>query len=190
MGGDGGGSGLSSDGLLGEGGRSSGGGTATLTALLGNIVITTLALAALTVATVGVVTVVVVAVVGITSRNDGDSSELTKTHSDEQVLGLSIDGDALSEILHDGVIRDDVLTALALLLLKLEGDSTDGTLRNTLHQMGGETGDLVAKTLRGDKGNLGDDLLVGGEVNSQLGVVLLDDDASGLLNGLSSNATL
>ena len=179
--------GLSSNGLLGESGRFSGGGTATLTTL-GGLVLTTLALATLAVSAV-LITVVAVVMVGI-SGNNGDSSEFSKTHRDEQVLGLGIDGDGLGEILHDGVIGDDVLTALALLLLKLEGDSTDGTLSNTLHQVGGETGDLVAETLRGDLGNLRNDLLVGGEVHSQLGVVLLDDDASGLLDGLSSDATL
>lgn len=179
---------LSSDGLLGESGRSSGGGTATLTTLSGSIVVSTLALAALTVSAV-LIAVAVVVVVSISS-DDGDAGKLSKTHRDEQVLGLSIDGDGLSEILHDGVVGDDVLTALALLLLKLEGDSTNGTLSDTLHQVGSETGNLVAETLGGDLSDLRDDLLVGGEVNSQLGVVLLDDDASGLLNSLSSNATL
>lgn len=187
-GGGGGLGGLSSDSLLGESGRSSGGGTASLTALLGSILVSTLALAALTVTTV-LVTSVVVVMVGISGDN-GDTSELSKTHRDEQILGLRVDADVLGEVLHDGMVRDDVLTALALLLLELEGDSTDGSLGNALHQVGGETGNLVTETLGGDLGNLGDDLLVGGEVNSQLGVVLLDDNASGLLDRLSSNATL
>lgn len=184
-----GGGGLSSDGLLGEGGGGTSGGAASLAALLGNVVLTTLALAALAVTAVGVVAVVVVSVV-ITGGDDGDSGEFSETHRDEQVLGLSIDGDLLSEVLQDRVVGDDVLAALALLLLKLEGDSTNGALRDTLHQVRRETGNLVAQTLRRDLSNLRHDLLVGGEIHSQLSVVLLDDNASGLLDRLRTNATL
>jgi hypothetical protein len=54
-----------------------------------------------------------------------------------------------------------VVLALTLLLLKLEGDTANGSLLDTLHQVGGETGNLVAETLRGDDGNLIADLLVG-----------------------------
>jgi hypothetical protein len=49
--------------------------------------------------------------------------------------------------------------------------------------------DLVAKALAGDDGNLLRDTLVGIEVESEAGVVLLDNEASGLLDGLSANAT-
>jgi len=45
--------------------------------------------------------------------------------------------------------------------LKLEGDTANGSLLNTLHEVSGETGNLVAETLRGDDGNLVADLLVG-----------------------------
>ena len=54
-----------------------------------------------------------------------------------------------------------VVLALALLLLKLEGDTADGSLLDALHEVGGETSDLVAEALRGDDGNLIADLLVG-----------------------------
>jgi hypothetical protein len=43
---------------------------------------------------------------------------------------------------------------------------------------------LVAKTLRGDDGDLIADALVGLEIEGELGVVPLDDDLGGLLNGL------
>lgn len=49
--------------------------------------------------------------------------------------------------------------------------------------------DLVAKTLGGDDGDLIADALVGLEVESQLGVVALDDDLSGPLDGLGTDAT-
>jgi hypothetical protein len=48
---------------------------------------------------------------------------------------------------------------------------------------------LVAQTLRGNDGDLIADSLVGFEIEGQLGVVSLDDDLSGLLDGLSTNAT-
>jgi hypothetical protein len=48
---------------------------------------------------------------------------------------------------------------------------------------------LVAKTLRSNDGNLIADSLVGLEIESQLGVVSLDNDLCGLLNGLGTNAT-
>ena len=48
---------------------------------------------------------------------------------------------------------------------------------------------LVAKTLGSNDGNLIANSLVGLEVESQLGVVSLDDDLSGLLDSLSTNAT-
>lgn len=53
--------------------------------------------------------------------------------------------------------------------------------------MSGETSDLVAHSLGWNDSNLGGDNLVGVEIKSKLGVVLLDDDTSGLLNGLSAD---
>lgn len=51
-----------------------------------------------------------------------------------------------------GDLGDVVVLALALLLLQLEGDTADGALLDTLHQVGGEAGDLVAKTPGGSVG--------------------------------------
>lgn len=48
---------------------------------------------------------------------------------------------------------------------------------------------LVAQTLGSDDSNLIADPLVGLEVQSQLGIVSLNDDLGGLLNGLGTNAT-
>ena len=48
---------------------------------------------------------------------------------------------------------------------------------------------LVAERLGGDEGDLLDDPLVGVEVESELGVVLLDDDTCGLLHSFGSDAT-
>lgn len=81
--------------------------------------------------------------------------------------------------------------ALTLLLLELEADTTDGAALDTLHQVGGETGDLVAEALRGDNGDLIDDLLVGVEVDRvKARVVLLNEHTRSALGSLSANATL
>ena len=48
---------------------------------------------------------------------------------------------------------------------------------------------LVAETLGGNDGNLIADSLVGLEIEGELWVVSLNDDLSGLLDGLGTNAT-
>jgi hypothetical protein len=48
---------------------------------------------------------------------------------------------------------------------------------------------LVAQALGGDNSDLITDTLVGLEVQGELGVVSLNDDLGGLLDGLGTNAT-
>lgn len=69
----------------------------------------------------------------------------------EQVLGLGVDVQlarlgVLGEV-EGGDLGDVLILALTLLLLELEGDTADGTLLNTLHQVGGVAGNLVAQAL-------------------------------------------
>ena len=73
--------------------------------------------------------------------------------------------------------------------LKLDGDSPDSGLLKTLHQVSDETGDLVPQRLGRDQGDLLNDLLVCVEVKGELGVVLLNDDLGGLLDGLGTDTT-
>lgn len=54
--------------------------------------------------------------------------------------------------------------------------------------MGGETSNLVTHTLGGGDGNLINKTLVGVEVESKTGVVLLDDSTCGLLDGLGADS--
>ena len=56
--------------------------------------------------------------------------------------------------------------------------------------MGGETGNLVAKTFRRDDGDLFDDLLIHIEIKGQLRVIFLNDLARGPLDKLSADTTL
>ena len=66
----------------------------------------------------------------------------------EQVLGLGVDlelaGLVLLREVESGDLGDVLVLALTLLLLKLEGDTADGTTLDTLHQMGGVTGNLFS----------------------------------------------
>lgn len=111
----------------------------------------------------------------------------THAHALQHVLGVGID----IQLTRLGLrniqgrnLRDVLILALTLLLLELEGDTANRTALDTLHQVGGETGDLVAQTLRGDDGNLIAETLVGFEVEGELGVVPLDHHLGGALDGL------
>ncbi len=64
-------------------------------------------------------------------------------------LGVGVDLQRVGSGVESRDLRDVVVLALTLLLLQLEGDTTDGTALDTLHQMGREASDLVAQTLRG-----------------------------------------
>lgn len=188
-GGGGSSSSLSLDGLSGESGGSTSSGTTALTALTARKVgITTITVAALTMTSAAMITAVMV--VSISSRGDSDALESVQAHGAQEFLGLSINDDAGSEVLHDGVVGDDVLATLTLFLLETERDTAHRSAVDALHQMGGVASNLVAEALGRDQGDLTADLLVGGEVQSQLGVVLLDDDTGGLLDGLVSDTTL
>lgn len=87
-------------------------------------------------------------------------SGLMETYAEalEQVLGLLVDVESTRlAVLGEVESRDlgDVLVlALTLLFLELEGDTADGATLDTLHQVGGVSGDLVPETLRGNDGDL------------------------------------
>lgn len=105
----------------------------------------------------------------------------------QEVLGVGINvelaGLGLANI-QSRDLRDVLVLALTLLLLELEGDTADGTTLDTLHQVRGVTSNLVAETLGGNDGDLIAKTLVGLEVQGELGVVTLNDDLGGLLDGL------
>ena len=60
-------------------------------------------------------------------------------------LGVGVDLKTSDARVEGGDLGHVVVLALTLLLLELEGDATDGALLDTLHQVGRETSDLVAK---------------------------------------------
>merc|ERR1711990_426798 len=87
-----------------------------------------------------------------------------------------------------GLVWDEVHLTLSFLLLKSERDASDWTLLDALHEMGGETGNLVSKSLGLDHCNVVDDSLIYMEVAGQLAVVLLNKCSGGSLNSLGSNS--
>jgi len=107
----------------------------------------------------------------------------------EAYLGVGVDVEGNSLVVEGRDLGDVVVLALALLLLELERDAANGSLLDALHQVSGESSDLVAKALRGDDGDLIRDLLVGVEVESKAGVVLLDDHTRSTLDSLGANAS-
>ena len=77
-----------------------------------------------------------VEVVGTTIQRDMHDA----TH-----LGVRINLETSDACVESGNLRNIVVLALALLLLKLERNAADGALLDTLHQVGRETSNLVAK---------------------------------------------
>jgi len=124
---------------------------------------------------------------GLLDLDGGDAGQLLKVQGLEQVLGLGIDLDGRGVESRD--LGDVVVLALTLLLLKLEGDTADGTTLDTLHQVSGVTGDLVAQALGGNDGDLIANALVGLEVQSELGVVALNDDLRRSLDSLGADSS-
>lgn len=65
----------------------------------------------------------------------------------EEILGLAVDVELAAALgvlgeVQSGDLRNVLILALTLLLLKLEGDTADGTTLNSLHQVGGVAGNL------------------------------------------------
>lgn len=107
----------------------------------------------------------------------------------EEILGVWVDLERVGRDVESGDLWDVLVLSLTLLLLKLEGDTTDWSSLNSLHQMCRVSCNLVSESLRRDDRNFIADLLVGVEVQSQSWVELLDDDSRRSLGGLRSDFT-
>ena len=62
------------------------------------------------------------------------------------------------------MLTSEVKTGRTYLFLESEGDASDGSNLDSLHQVGGESGDLVSESLRLDNSDVIDDTFVGVEV--------------------------
>jgi hypothetical protein len=105
----------------------------------------------------------------------------------KELHGVGVHGESRDVDL--GLLRNKVHATLALSLLQLQRDVANRTLLDALHKVSHEAGNLVAQTLGGDDGDFLRDLLVKLEVQSELGVVLLDDLTSRALDCLGADAT-
>ena len=108
------------------------------------------------------------------------------------ILHHVLDGGVINEDLLNIELRllgDEVHASLSLFLLELEGDVSDGTLLDSLHQVSNETSDLVSESLGRNDGNLLSNLLVELEVKGELLIVLLNDVSSRSLDSLSSDSS-
>jgi len=123
---------------------------------------------------------------------DGDDVDRDRVHTEgtEEGLGLGVDVERGLSLVQSGDLWHVGVLPLTLLLLQTEGDTADGTLLDTLHQVGGETGDLVPEPLGRDHSDLIDQPLVGVEVEGETRVVSLDEDAGGPLDGFRADSTL
>jgi hypothetical protein len=65
-------------------------------------------------------------------------------------LGVLVNLKTGSRNVEGGDLRDVVILPFTLFFLELEGDTTDRTPLDTLHQVSGEAGDFVAEALGGD----------------------------------------
>ena len=82
-------------------------------------------------------------------RKHGERVKTTCIGRDWHVtcLGVGVDLEGVDGDVKGRDLGDVVVLALALLLLELEGNATDGALLNSLHEMSREAGDLVSQSL-------------------------------------------
>jgi len=114
--------------------------------------------------------------------------------SDAEVLDHLLQDSVVASIdavdLNLGALGNEIHLSLALFLLETKRDASDGSLLNSLHQVSGETSNLVAESLCLDLADIIDDPLVDMEVVGQLAIVLFDECPGGSLDGLGSNSSL
>lgn len=74
--------------------------------------------------------------------------------------------------------------------MDLEGNTSDWAFLDSLDQVSGEAGDFISHSLGGEKGDFTQNFLVEVEIGGDFGIVFLDENLGGLLNGLCSNSSL
>ena len=121
----------------------------------------------------------------------GDIAQVLEANGGKHVGDVIVNIDTLlDDLVNIGNFRNKVHSLLSLLLLQLQGDTLDGTLLDSLHQVCDETGNLVSESLGGNDGDFINDLLVVLEVKVEDAVVLFDDGLGCLLDGLGSDSAL
>merc|ERR1712183_1230355 len=128
--------------------------------------------------------------VGISSGLPGDGLHNLQIQPSEvqdlqHFLGVGIHLDGI--LLKSGYVWHVVIPPLSLLLLQFDGNPSDGSQLDPLHEMGDATCDLVPQLLAGNDGALLAYAFVHVEVVREAGVVLLDHNLRCLLHCLRSN---
>ena len=85
---------------------------------------------------------------------------------------------------------DVLVLSFSFFFLQFERDTSNWTLLDSLHQMGGVTSNLVSQSLGLDSGDFITKSLVGLEIQSQLWIVTFNQSLRSTLDGLGSNSTL
>jgi len=93
---------------------------------------------------------------------DGDTTDASESQSFQHVSRVRVDVDSL--LFQCRNFWDEVQSSFTFLLLELQGDTTDGSLRDTAHQVGGVSSNLVSHPLGWEDSDLIDDTLVRVEV--------------------------
>jgi len=115
------------------------------------------------------------------------SGEFIHTALSEHISAFS--GDNNSGDVDLGLFGDVVQSSFSFFFLDLEGDTSDGTLLYSLHQVSSETGNFISHSLGGDESDFTEDLLVEMEVVGQFVEIFLDQDLSSLLGGFGSDSS-
>lgn len=92
----------------------------------------------------------------------GDESTHTKVSDELSEDAVVFDLDLLD--LDLGFVGDEIHLSLALLFLQLERDASNGSLLDSLHQVGRESSDLVSQSLGLDHRHIVNDALIYMEV--------------------------
>ena len=87
-------------------------------------------------------------------------------------------------------LGNKVQAPFSLLLLKLQRNSSNRALLDSLHEVGDETSDLISHSLGRNDCHLAGDALVGVKIQRQTRIVLLDNDSRRLLDGFSSDTLI
>jgi len=126
--------------------------------------------------------------VALSDLSGSEDTELTKeTSLLEHFSGFIVDGDLLE--INDGLLGDEVKSSLSFFFLDLQGNTSDGSLLDSLHQVSSKSCNLVTESLGRDLSDFGEDLLVEVEVVGELAEVMLDESLSGSLDCFSSDST-
>lgn len=122
--------------------------------------------------------------------DSGNLLQIAESDSLQHVRDILRDFNTLVDDFIDiGNFWNVVHTSFSFLFLQLQGDTSDGTLLDSSHQVSGETSNLISHSLGWNDSDFLANLLVGIEIGCERVVVLLNNDLGCLLDSLGSDFT-